>query len=96
MADTNARMCLFGRRDGVLIIGLTVLDGVSAPETPLERSGRISASSGGAVARPPDVDTPAAIACADSALYRARSDGRNCVRVAADSVAVSDASSFGS
>ena len=39
------------------------------------------------MATPSEVDTPEVIARADSALYRAKSDGRNCVRVAAASVA---------
>jgi diguanylate cyclase (GGDEF)-like protein len=58
---------------------------------PLEWNGeevRISASFGVTVAQPSEVDTPVVIARADSALYRAKSDGRNCVRVAADSMAV--------
>lgn len=49
---------------------------------------KISASFGVTAAQPGEVDTPAVIARADAALYRAKSDGRNCVRVA-DPIGVS-------
>jgi diguanylate cyclase (GGDEF)-like protein len=48
----------------------------------------ISASFGVTAALSNEVETPVVIARADSALYRAKSDGRNCVRVAADPVGV--------
>jgi len=44
----------------------------------------VTASFGVAVARPAEVDRQALIGRADAALYRAKEEGRNCVRVAAD------------
>jgi PleD family two-component response regulator len=49
----------------------------------------MSASFGVMAALPDEVDTPGLIARADAALYRAKSDGRNCARVATDPVSVS-------
>jgi diguanylate cyclase (GGDEF)-like protein len=48
----------------------------------------VSASIGLTAARPGEVDTSAFIARADEALYRAKHDGRNCVRVSAESLMV--------
>jgi diguanylate cyclase (GGDEF)-like protein len=48
----------------------------------------ISASFGVTTALASELDTPIVIARADSALYLAKSEGRNCVRVAASPVAV--------
>jgi diguanylate cyclase (GGDEF)-like protein len=45
---------------------------------------RITSSFGVACARPNEIDSTPLIARADEALYRAKRDGRNCVRVAED------------
>jgi len=44
----------------------------------------ITASFGVTVALPNEVNTAALLARVDAALYRAKDEGRNCVRIAAD------------
>jgi len=58
-------------------------------ERPMPWSGEaisITASFGLAQALPGEVNVHAVVARADQALYRAKDDGRNCVRLAADTV----------
>ena len=91
--------CRYGGEEFLVVLPETPLDGARRvaenlrkefADTPVGWNGeqlRISASFGVTMATPSEVDTPEVIARADSALYRAKSDGRNCVRVAAASVA---------
>jgi diguanylate cyclase (GGDEF)-like protein len=60
-------------------------------ETPVAWSGQVvelTASFGIAVALPSEVESKALIARADGALYRAKNEGRNCIRVASNPVLV--------
>ena len=70
-------MRLFGRRDNLL--------STSTRDPRCE----IDALRDVTVAWADEVDTPVVIARGDSALYCAKSEGRNCVRVASDAVSVS-------
>ena len=92
--------CRYGGEEFLVVLPETPLEGAKRvaetlrkemADAPVRWEGgelTISASFGVTAALESEVDTPMVIARADSALYRAKSDGRNCVRVAADPIAV--------
>jgi diguanylate cyclase (GGDEF)-like protein len=93
--------CRYGGEEFLVVLPETPLEGAKRvaeilrkefADTPISWNGgelHISASFGVTAAHAAEIDTPVVIARADSALYRAKSEGRNCVRVAADPIAVS-------
>jgi diguanylate cyclase (GGDEF)-like protein len=90
--------CRYGGEEFLVVLPETPLEGArrvaeilraEIADNPVMCNGEpvvISASFGVTAVMPNEVDTPLVIARADAALYRAKSEGRNCVRVA-DSVA---------
>jgi diguanylate cyclase (GGDEF)-like protein len=93
--------CRYGGEEFLVVLPETPLEGArrvaeilrkEMAETSIPWNGaelKISASFGVTAVAAGEVDTPVVIARADSALYRAKREGRNCVRVASDLVAVS-------
>jgi diguanylate cyclase (GGDEF)-like protein len=93
--------CRYGGEEFLIVLPETPLEGArhvaellrkDIADNPIEWNGAklsISASFGVTAALESELDTPLVIARADSALYCAKSEGRNCVRVAADPVGIS-------
>jgi diguanylate cyclase (GGDEF)-like protein len=93
--------CRYGGEEFLIILPETPLEGArrvaeilrkELADTPVGWNGEelhISASFGVTAAHAAEIDTPVVISRADAALYRAKSDGRNCVRVAVDPITVS-------
>jgi diguanylate cyclase (GGDEF)-like protein len=87
--------CRYGGEEFLVVLPETPLDGArhvaellrkEIADNPVAWNGGelpISASFGVTTALENELDTPIVIARADSALYRAKSEGRNCVRMAA-------------
>jgi diguanylate cyclase (GGDEF)-like protein len=85
--------CRYGGEEFLVLLPETPLEGAKRvadtlcrelAEMPIEWKGEsvsITASLGIAVAHPDEVDGPALIGRADAALYRAKDQGRNCVRL---------------
>ena len=85
--------CRYGGQEFLLVLPETPLEGArrvaeilraEIADNPVVCQGQsisISASFGVTAVMANEVDTPVVIARADSALYRAKSEGRNCVRV---------------
>jgi diguanylate cyclase (GGDEF)-like protein len=90
--------CRYGGEEFLVVLPDTPLEGARRvaeilrkdfADTPVPWNNEqvaISASFGVTVAEAGEVDVPIVIARADTALYRAKGDGRNCVRVTADPV----------
>jgi len=93
--------CRYGGEEFLVLLPETTLDGARQVADTLRREiGEnaltwndailsVTASFGITAAETDEVDTPVVIARADAALYRAKSEGRNCIRVASDPVRVS-------
>jgi diguanylate cyclase (GGDEF)-like protein len=93
--------CRYGGEEFLILLPETPLDGAHRAAETLrrelselriqwnDRSIRITASFGVASARPNELDPTPLIARADEALYIAKREGRNCVRVAAEQPAAS-------
>ena len=94
--------CRYGGEEFLVLLPETPLEGAKRVADTLRREladlpvgwkgevVRVTASFGVSVAMPSEVDPTALIARADAALYRAKNQGRNCVRLSMD-VASSDA-----
>lgn len=92
--------CRYGGEEFLVLLPETPLEGAKRvaetlrrdlAETPVpwnSESVVITASFGITVSLPSEVDTQAVIARADGALYRAKDEGRNCVRIASNPVLV--------
>jgi diguanylate cyclase (GGDEF)-like protein len=92
--------CRYGGEEFLVVLPETPLEGArrvaeilrkELADTPVGWNGEelhISASFGVTAACAAEIETPMVIARADAALYCAKSDGRNCVRVAVDSMTV--------
>lgn len=92
--------CRYGGEEFLVLLPETPLHGArrvaetlrrEIAERPVPWAGEaltITASFGLAQTLPGEVNVEAVIARADQALYRAKDDGRNCVRIAADSPAL--------
>ena len=90
--------CRYGGEEFLVLLPETPLDGGTRVAEALRRdiadasihwgtdTLAITASFGVTVALPNEVNTAALLARVDAALYRAKDEGRNCVRIAADGV----------
>jgi diguanylate cyclase (GGDEF)-like protein len=85
--------CRYGGEEFLVLLPETPLEGAKRvadtlrrelEEMPINWKGetvRVTASFGVAMAMPAEIDGPALIGRADAALYRAKDQGRNCVRL---------------
>ncbi len=92
--------CRYGGEEFLVLLPETPLEGckqvaenlrLGLASTSVQWQGEtvlISASFGLTVARPHELDPSALIARADAALYRAKHDGRNCIRISTEPVLV--------
>src|SRR5581483_5703984 len=92
--------CRYGGEEFLVLLPETPLEGAKRVADTLRReladmtiawkdeTIRVTASFGVTVALPSEIDTHALIARADAALYRAKDQGRNCVRLAVETVGV--------
>lgn len=97
---TSDLKCRYGGEEFLVLLPETTFEGArqvadslrsELAKTPVNWGAEtvpITASFGLAAAQPNEVDPAALVGRADAALYRAKHDGRNCVRVAADAVLV--------
>jgi diguanylate cyclase (GGDEF)-like protein len=94
--------CRYGGEEFLVLLPETPLGGArrvaetlrrEIAERPIPWAGEaltVTASFGIAQVLPGEIDLPAILQRADAALYRAKQDGRNCVRVAGDTLALLD------
>jgi diguanylate cyclase (GGDEF)-like protein len=92
--------CRYGGEEFLVLLPETPLEGAKRVADTLRREIaemavnwkderlRVTASFGVTVAMPSEIDSEAIIARADAALYRAKDQGRNCVRLSAEPVVV--------